>query len=48
MMYTTEMAKAFRSLSHYAPKGFALQILDNEHFITVKADEKQFNKLFDF
>ena len=47
-MYTTEMAKAFRSLSHYAPKGFALQILDNEHFITVKADEKQFNKLFDF
>jgi hypothetical protein len=47
-MYTTEMAKAFRSLDHYCPKGFSLQIIDNDHFISVKADEKQFNNLFDF
>jgi len=47
-MYTTEMARAFKSLSHYAPKGFSLKIVDNEHFISVKADEKQFNRLHDF
>ena len=47
-MYTTEMAKAFRSLDHYCPKGFSLQVIDNDHFISVKADEKQFNNLFDF
>lgn len=47
-MYTDDMAKAFRSLDHYAPKGFSLQILDHDHFLTVKADEKQFNQLLDF
>jgi len=47
-MYTDEMAKAFRSLDHYAPKGFALQIEDSDHFITVRADEKQFMSLDDF
>lgn len=47
-MYTDEMARAFRSLDHHAPKGFGLQIIDNEHFLTVKASEKQFNVLDDF
>lgn len=47
-MYTTEMKRAFRSLDHYAPKGFALQLVDNDTFLTVKADEKQFNNLDDF
>lgn len=47
-MYTDEMARAFRSLDHYAPKGFRLQIIDHDNFLTVKADEKQFNQLVDF
>lgn len=47
-MYTAEMAKAFRSLDHYCPKGFSLQIVDNDYFISVKANEKQFNGLLDF
>ena len=47
-MYTEEMAKAFRSLDHFAPKGFALKIADEEHFISVIADEKQFSQLVDF
>lgn len=42
------MARAFRSLDHYAPKNFRLQIIDHDNFLTVKADEKQFNQLFDF
>lgn len=46
-MYTTEMARAFRSLDHYAPKNFSLQIIDNEHFLTVKATEKDFMLLTD-
>jgi hypothetical protein len=47
-MYTDDMARAFRSLDHYAPKGFSLQIIDHDNFISVKADEKQFNRLLDF
>lgn len=46
-MYTDDMGRAFRSLDHFAPRGFALQIIDNEHFITVKADEKIFMSLTD-
>ena len=41
-MYTEPMRRAFHSLAHFAPKGFALQVIDNEHFITVKAQEKMF------
>ena len=47
-MYTNEMARAFRSLDHYCPKGFTLQVVDNDNFITVKASEKDFNRLDDF
>jgi hypothetical protein len=47
-MYTTEMAKAFRSLDHFCPKGFSVEIVDNEHFITVRAPEKYFMTLSDF
>jgi hypothetical protein len=46
-MYTEQMARAFHSLSHFAPKGFGLQIIDNDHFLTVKASEKQFMSLPD-
>ena len=41
-MYTDDMARAFRSLNHYAPKGFTLQIIDHDNFLTVKASEKNF------
>jgi hypothetical protein len=47
-MYTDDMAKAFRSLDHYCPKGFSLQVIDHDNFLTVKANEKQFYNLVDF
>ena len=46
-MYTDNMRRAFRSLDSHCPKGFALQIIDNDNFLTVKASEKQFMSLFD-
>lgn len=46
-MYTDSMRMAVRSISHYAPKGFALTIVDNEHFLSVKASEKDFFSLAD-
>jgi hypothetical protein len=46
-MYTDAMKSAFHSLSHYSPKGFTVQIVDHEHFITVKASEKVFMSLAD-
>lgn len=46
-MYTDTMRKAFRSLDHFAPRGFFLDIIDNDHFITVRAPEKQFMSLVD-
>jgi hypothetical protein len=44
-LYTDDMARAFHSIS--PPKNFAVQIIDNEHFLSVKADEKQFMRLDD-
>lgn len=44
-MYTEQMRKAFQSLSHFAPKGFGLQIIDNDNFLTVKASEQAFMSL---
>ena len=46
-MYTDSMRRAFRSLDHFAPKGFKLDLIDNEHFITVRASEKSFMLLLD-
>lgn len=46
-MYTDEMARAFRSLDHHAPKGFGVQLVDNDNFITVKAKEDVFMRLSD-
>ena len=39
------MARAFRSIR--APKNFSVQIIDNDNFLVVKANEKEFMKLFD-
>lgn len=46
-MYTNNMRKSFRSLDHFCPSGFQVQIIDNEHFLTVKASEKSFMSLHD-
>lgn len=46
-MYTDSMARAFRSLDSFAPKGFFVRLEDNDHFITVRASEEQFMKLLD-
>ena len=46
-MYTDSMRKAFRSLDHYAPRGFQLDLIDNDHFITIRASEKMFMSLLD-
>lgn len=43
MMYTDAMQRAFRSL--VPPKGFYVDILENEHFLTVRANEKVFMSL---
>jgi hypothetical protein len=42
-MYTLDMKKAFHSIN--PPKGFKVEIIDNEHFLTIKLDEKQFKKM---
>jgi hypothetical protein len=46
-MYTDAMRRAFRSLDHFAPKGFKLDLIDNDSFITVRASEKSFMYLLD-
>jgi hypothetical protein len=39
-MYTDAMRKAFRSIR--APKDFSVDLVDNEHFLVIRADEKAF------
>ena len=39
-MYTNEMRRAVHSIM--PPKGFGVEIVDNEHFLTVKLDERNF------
>ena len=40
LMYTDEMRRAVHSIT--PPKGFGIEIIDNEHFLTVKLDERKF------
>lgn len=42
-MYTDSMRRAFRSIP--APKNFNVSIVDEEHFLTVLAKEKDFMSL---
>lgn len=42
-MYTESMRNAFHSIQ--APKGFGVNVIDNEHFLTIKLDEKNFHRL---
>lgn len=39
-MYTDSMRRAFHSIN--PPKGFSVQVIDNDAFLTIKLDEKQF------
>jgi hypothetical protein len=39
-MYTDSMRRAFHSIS--APKNFSINLIDNEHFLTIKLDERSF------
>ena len=42
-MYTDQMKMAFHSIP--APSNFKVTLVDNEHFITVRAAEKDFMRL---
>lgn len=46
-MYTDSMRRAVNSLSNFCPKGFGLEIIDNDNFITIRASEKNFMSLLD-
>ena len=46
MAYTDEMRRAARSLN--PPAGFYVDIIDNEHFLSVRASEAVFMKLDDY
>ena len=39
-MYTENMRRAFHSIP--APKNFIVNIIDKEHFLTIKLDERSF------
>jgi hypothetical protein len=39
-MYTDAMRRAFHNIQ--APLNFNISIIDNEHFLTIKLDEKSF------
>ena len=43
MTYTDAMARAFKSIT--PPQNFGGQIIDNEHFLSVKAKEEVFMRL---
>jgi hypothetical protein len=43
-MYTDSMRRAFHSIT--PPKGFSVELIDNEHFLTIKLDEKTFVRMF--
>lgn len=42
-MYTDQMRKAFHSI--IPPKGFSVELIDNEHFLTIKLNEYNFAKM---
>jgi hypothetical protein len=42
-MYTDKMKMAFHSIA--APKNFGVSLIDNDHFITIKLDERSFIRM---
>ena len=43
IMYTDQMRRAFHSV--IPPKGFQIELIDNEHFLTIKLNEYKFAKM---
>jgi hypothetical protein len=39
-MYTDSMRRAFHNIT--PPKNFIINLVDNEHFLTIKLDERSF------
>jgi hypothetical protein len=39
-MYTDDMRRAFHNI--IAPKNFKVTLIDNDHFLTIKLDERDF------
>ena len=39
-MYTDSMRRAFHAV--IPPKNFSVQLIDNDHFLTIKLDERKF------
>ncbi len=44
-MYTDQMRRSFASVNHFCPPGFILEVIDNDHFITLRASEPHFMSL---
>jgi hypothetical protein len=42
-MYTDQMRRAFHSI--IPPKGFKVELIDNEHFLTIRLDEYVFVRM---
>ena len=42
-MYTDQKRRAFHSI--IPPKGFNIELIDNEHFLTIKLNELRFAKM---
>lgn len=45
-MYTDSMKRAFRSIT--PPNNFKVDIIDNEHFLSIRANEFDFMRLDEF
>jgi hypothetical protein len=43
IMYTDQMRRAFHSI--IPPKGFKVELIDNEHFLTIKLNEYIFAQM---
>ena len=42
-MYTDAMRKAFHAVQ--APTNFSVQLIDNDHFLTIRLNEHSFNRM---
>ena len=42
-MYTDSMRRAFHAV--IPPKGFSIELIDNDHFLTIKLDEMKFLRM---
>jgi len=44
-MYTDDMRRAFKYLDIHCPKGFGVELVDNENFITIRVKEDALDRL---